>query len=333
MVLRRAFVLVAALGVATACTAVLGVEDVPNAPGVDASPAPTGTVAPPPDSGGPAVDAGLDLKTEEKAFATASCTKYKDCAAPDFDYNYKDLDECIAAVLAGENWALALPGVAATAESYRDCASNVTALSCVDFGSSATGAACAFKGTRPTDAKCLSNAQCASGFCGSDNTTCRGCATPPDKGAPCGPGDQCGPGLACVSKTCVLEAKEGQSCSDDQPCAYPLECRSSKCTPRIGTAGAACGGTNGTCDTTKGLLCVSSKCVPFTVSAPGAACGSTDGGTYRYCRRATKCIDGKCADFPKEGEPCDPSEGPICLSPLLCINGKCTGLPASSTCE
>jgi hypothetical protein len=317
---------VAALGsfllLATACTAVLGVEDVPPDPAADAAAAPGA------DGGDPAADRAVELE----AYATAYCTRYKDCQTFDFDYNYKDVDECKTGFIAVEAWGLALPGVVVTADTYKDCAARMAALTCDRFASQAP-TVCTPKGTRQASDKCLSNAQCASGFCGSDETSCRTCVAPPDNGAPCAAGDLCGPGLVCTAAgTCVTQATQGQGCSDDKPCAYPLQCLNSTCAPRTATAGAPCGGANGACDTTKGFVCVDGTCKTYTISAPGSPCGDT-GSSYRACRRNTACTGGVCSDYPKEGDACDLDKGPNCLFPLRCVNNKCVGLPASSTCE
>ncbi|MBX3230982.1 MAG: hypothetical protein KIT84_36595 [Labilithrix sp.] len=332
MSLRRAALLFSALACATACTALIGLEDLPPAPMYDAGPTPTATTpgqeAGPPDAG----DGAAAIQAAIAEYTRAFCARYKECRGPDFEFSFRNVDDCVAANNVSVAWGHAMPGSIATAKSYQDCAANVRALTCATFGSSDGEFACALRGTRKVDERCLANQQCESGICGSDENTCRGCVNPPDNGQPCAAGDQCGAGLVCNSaKRCVTQAGTNQSCSDEKPCVYPDGCDNGTCKPLPATAGAPCSAAG--CDTTKGFVCVGGTCRTYTISGPGGSCVTT-GNAPQYCRFGVACSDaGVCADAPKEGDACGGTSPPYCPWPLRCVNEKCAALPAASTCQ
>jgi hypothetical protein len=139
---------------------------------------------------------------------------------------------------------------------------------------------------------------------------------------------QCASGLVCrgqVSKgartfniwTCALPSKLNEACSNDtRPCAPGLECNINVCWPA---------GANGNCS--GGLRCpdgqecksVSNTCGPYP--SLGEDCSNGLCGPYEWSYFCDP-VSGKCVDYLREGESCNPSE-PVgensCLPYLKCL--------------
>ena len=305
----------------TACTAVLGVDDVPNV--TQAS-----RIA---DAG---ADTGDDLASGINAWAAAICAKYQSCQPSDFDFNYASTAECVASKTMRIAYESVLPGIGTDAAIYRGCATQEAALSCDDFASATAATICAVKGTKALGEKCLDNDQCASGFCGSDNATCRGCINPPQSGDACAAGDQCDVGLVCASEKCVHEATLGAACnSTTQPCIGTLACVNGSCVTLPAALGAACSSTLA-CNTSKGFVCdvTTNQCITYTVSSPGGPC-STTSTEQSACRLAAACTNGTCGAAPAAGQACDETNGPYCPETLNCVNSLCTAFAPLSFCN
>lgn len=327
MRLRAVLVVAPALALATACTTLIGLEDLPPAP-----PTPDAATSEPPaaEAGADVATPGGDLGAAVASFASAFCDRFKECSRVIFETGYRDVEECRASQIAQFNYASSLPGHGGTAAIYAECARSMAALPCDQLGSSDGQFACNVRGSRKVDEKCVLGSQCETGFCGSDPTTCRVCATPPANGAPCAANSACGPGLVCNRKnTCVTQSVVNQSCSDDEkPCRPGLACVNAVCTALPAVAGAACTSSPG-CDVGKGLFCSNSRCVSVVAVGPGGSCAQTPDAP-KLCLRLAPCSDGTCAAPPTEGQPC--GAGGLCLTPLLCLDGKCAPPTPASAC-
>lgn len=319
---NRALLYFAGLAALSACTAVLGVKDLPPDPSANQG----------------ASDGGHDAGDEALvAWAAADCKRFSDCSPGSFEYQFRDLAACQERVVGAYAWLRSLPNTGVTDAKLRDCATSVAALSCAEFNSSRSGLACDIKGTRALGQPCLDNVQCESGFCPSEYG-CSTCQKPPESGVACA-NKQCAVGFACTSdNTCVTEAREGEACNATRTCPTPLYCAGGICKAPPATPGAACGSDAGApyCDDRIALICssgTSGTCLTFSVSGAGGGCGvSVDAGSAQLCRLAAKCTSGSCAAPPLAGEPCDATKGPYCTYPDRCVNGTCLALPTPSSC-
>lgn len=337
MAIRGTAVLICVVASVTACTAILGVEDVPKAPDADGGTS-SGVInneggVVNPDSGGPTSDLAAGIN----AFISAYCSKARECSRTNFDFSYKDLDECVSAVSQISTKSAALPGATVTGADFQGCAMRFAALTCDAFNAGDTATACNVKGSRKNGDKCISGYQCESGVCASSLTTCRTCIAPREKGADCSQDFTCGPGLFCNGATCVAPSTLGQSCSATQPCINSLKCSGAgACVRPPETAGASCNSTLG-CAFDRGLLCLNNQCVSLIINGPQGECNLAPaaGEQPKICRRFAACTANKCGEPPKEGEPCGSISDGLgsCLDPLVCLNGVCTKTPESSFCQ
>lgn len=329
MAIRRAAALFSALALATACTAVLGVEDVPDAPADGGGGVPSADVVTTPETGG-----GGDVLEAIDKYATAYCQKFLGCVPAQFNFLYTGVAECAASLGSVANLSVGLPGMIATATDFQGCEARISSLSCDTFLSSDSGFACSLKGTRKLNDRCISNYQCESGLCGTELKVCRGCINPPENGQPCAQNALCGPGLRCNGLgICVTEAKRDEPCGDDKPCVFGLVCSGGACRQPPTTEGASCVPEIG-CDANRGLICLGGACVQAIFVYTGEPCGygGNPGERPRICYRDSAC-NGQCNPPPsKAGDACGQGFG-SCLLPLVCDNGICVAPPPSSFCE
>lgn len=333
MAIRGAAILFFGAAFITACTAVLGVDDVPTAPARDAGASSS-------DAGGNNTDANTtsDLGTAINAYAAAYCAKYRECFRPGFDLSYKDLDECTSANAQIPTRNAGLPGATATAADFQGCATKTAALTCDAFNSSDSSSACVLKGSRKNGDKCVEGLQCESGVCATSTSKCRTCIAARERGADCSQDNTCGPGLTCNGSVCVTESLINQTCdAQKQPCVGNLVCASGTCIRQPDVSGATCDDKVG-CALDRGLVCQAGHCISVIINGPDGECDyspATVGAQPKFCRRFAACKQGKCATPPKEGEPCGEvgSGKGFCLEPLSCQNGLCSKPPPSSFCE
>jgi hypothetical protein len=168
--------------------------------------------------------------------------------------------------------------------------------------------------------------------------------------------DLCARGQICTVRTmtCQKVAQLGETCdSTTLLCAAGLGCvipngaTTGTCSASVATLGAACGGTLGACDGTLGLTCTNKKCVAINYAANGMDCGNFTVGGFGACGAGGNCYTasgiaqlgemGVCKAAAADGEPCDLSLGPPCLTPARCVvngsgtAGVCT-LPSGASC-
>lgn len=338
---RRAAALVPVLGLATACTAILGVEDVPNAPNsTTADGGSSGNVseASTTEGGG-----GGDREASIARYAEAYCRKFSDCAGSGFGAFYADVNECKTLRIASVREFVDLPGTTASAADFDGCSSRYAALTCDVFRSADSDFTCLLKGSKKQNDRCIFGAQCESGFCATSRNACRGCIAAPVDGADCAANSACGPGLVCNGDNkCVTPAKVGMSCSASKPCAGAAACVAGTCEPLVDSPNAPCTKNPG-CDALKGLFCyvptgdTSGTCVQVAYSTPGKFCSTVanTGTQFTLCLRLASCTEASntCPTLPtKAGDPCGTDFGE-CPDPLYCNAGTCTANPPSSFCE
>jgi hypothetical protein len=175
------------------------------------------------------------------------------------------------------------------------------------------------------------------------------------EGASCNPSEQmgqCSADLLCSYETGNCEKRDrmvGESCSIvGQDCLNSV-CSAGICAtpPQIGDdcdAARPCGSWS-SCSGEAG------KCV-----APGDLGDSCAGGSQRLCKGPLRCLNGVCADYPKEGEACPygsdvfplctyglactprgvcvkpQAEGASCNSGAECASGKCENAACNAVC-
>lgn len=300
----------------TACTAILGVNDVPV----------------PSDGGVTSSELGQAIESYSQAF----CQRYADCFPKLFVLGYADVAECTQLSAAYLTVDTVLPGYGATPADFQGCTARTAAVACDTILSGDSAFLCNLKGTKQVGDLCVNDSQCASGLCESDAKTCRACIAPPALNQPCSKNGKCGPGLVCNSNlNCVNDVAVGGACSADAPCNLGLACIGGKCV-QPPDVGQACNATEG-CDTLKGLVCETFQapniCIDVEVSGPGEICGIL-GNTFYACLRA-KCDTSTffCPQIPKEGDPCDAAGNVDCPFGTECTNNICVRPVPPSGCQ
>jgi hypothetical protein len=200
----------------------------------------------------------------------------------------------------------------------------------------------------PIGGNCVTNAECATGFCVDGvccNAACRGacvsCISPGAVGtclpAPVGSRD---PRAVCVDQG-VASCGQNGTCDGVGGCAlYPAEseCAQPFCTGNVWTPPATCDGA-GVCVTSPSLACTPYVCVNggcyqdcigpaecvVGVSCVNSSCGGMGSLTGR-CSASAECLTGFCA----QGVCCASTCDGVCSSCALPGSlGTCTPVPAS----
>lgn len=298
--------------------------------------------------------------TADKActdLAAAFCEKASSCAATFVQLEYGDTTTCSTRIKSGCLTGLAAPSTAMTASDTAACAAAAKAGTCAQLLDNDSPAACLPKSGGLADSKpCTADSQCKSAFCAldSDKATCGLCAPKPAAGGKCA-SNNCPAPLKCSEDgTCNKPVAVGQACSNSIPCAQGGVCFGMKCVANVATEGAACDPMAGPqCDGTKGLFCLTKKCVKAKVVAAGAECGFDYDAATMSLRNATLCekagwcngvdfaamppvFKGKCEPAAKDGDACIAdsafNKGPGCMEPAECVSGKCQ-LADNATCK
>lgn len=254
----------------------------------------------------------------------------------------RDQDNC--------NAALDAPSTSTTPDSVTACGSSITAQTCSEFLAGTTTSACEpTAGKIANGAACLYGAQCQSTYCAVPiGAACGTCAPLPKVGDSCAVTGNCGRDLVCTRDTsvCVVPVGLNGACGRGAPCEPTLGCvgattlRMGTCQARASTVGAACDPLERTapsCESALGLYCdaTSGTCKDVGFATTGQTCGATATGEVvctggASCQRPSGSRTGTCVAPAADGAPCDPTNGPDCLSPARCIT---TSSGASGTCK
>lgn len=233
---------------------------------------------------------------------------------------------------------LTAPGTAWTPQGIVDCASAYGQLDCntliaQPFRSvdELTPAACAPTGGALADgSSCIDAAQCMSGNCHRVlGAFCGVCGPKAAVGEACTLNSDCGPHQVCWGGKCAVAGEVGDPCEPISPCNVPWVCFGGLCA-KPGQLGETCGGNGPDCSLLQGLACVNYQCAAIDYAQPGEVCGDV-GGTPTECAASGDCKM-VCAASAKDGEPCDPNNGPHCMLPALCVNGTCKA-PSADACN
>lgn len=268
-------------------------------------------------------------------YGLAACTRYQQCNAGNFVYQYGTLQSC--AIRNGRylGWAQTTIDSDISATYLEQCAAATLAMSCEDFNSARFSWACQPRGPRLVGAECVDDAQCETGFCGQNDYRCAKCAIPPAVGEAC-IADRCAPGLVCLDGTCVAPVHYAGRCDAAHPCEGRSYCNAAgQCVSASQNVGDTCGVGGVECDFAAGYVCNgdTKKCIQFQVADEGVPCGFRAPG-YVFCIGALCPSSGVCPAQREDGDPCDDVTGPSCLYPDQCIDGKCQKLPpANKECQ
>lgn len=289
--------------------------------------------------------------------ATTYCDKANSCASLYISVSYGDTATCVSRFKTSCLAGLQAPSTAQTPGDLSACAGAAKSMSCQALFDGDLPTQCQPKAGGLDDGKsCFTDSQCKSSFCALDNekAVCGVCAAKPAAGGKC-VSNACPAPLKCSTDgTCNKPVAVGAACSGSIPCQSGSNCFGMKCVADATTEGAACNAMTGpSCDGTKGLACVTNKCVKFKVAATGADCGIDYDATAKAVTGATICekggwckgvdltamppvFKGKCEPAAKDGEACiessDLGKGPGCMEPAECVSGKCQ-LSDNATCK
>ena len=239
---------------------------------------------------------------------------------------------------------LSAPGSAQAAPFLMACGTRLRDLPC--WQSLSDTCECSggddLRGTLPDGSPCLTELQCASGYCpmggmSSDGPTCGKCTSPSPIGGPCGKpgaptrcvkGSQCAytPGI-CVAETI---AKEGEPCASDGQravrCDTGLRCSTERADGGVTSVCKRPGGPGAPCGTCGGEL----RCVAGTCQMRGSAGAKCTSGSD--CASDFTCgPDQLCVAIVQltQGQTCGGSAGARCGPGFYCPSA--TGTPAVCT--
>ncbi len=282
--------------------------------------------------------------------ASAHCARRDACTDNAWAVrNYGDLATCEARQVLGCVLSLGASGTGGTPTRVESCAAALPGVSCDDLFSGALPDVCLpATGTLAEGLACAFSAQCQTTFCKvAPGALCGTCGAVPKEGDPCADAADCGArGLACSGtlQTCYTPGASGGACGKDHPCGHALSCVGATatvdgtCDVAATTAGTTCDPNRKTapdCDASSGLGCDAAtlKCIAATYVANGQACDNKllqcPGGGR--CVFASGAATGTCHIAATEGEPCDTSAGPPCLSPARCVWADAAG--TAGTCR
>jgi hypothetical protein len=296
------------------------------------------------DAAGPIEDGGGGADTEG-ACSTASlavCKAIDACSHFLLVTVYGDIETCQDRAVLACTDNLAAPGVNSTPAELAACDEATSTQSCTAFLDGVLPSTCALAPGAYADGQaCGSPEQCSGGDCfRAAGSFCGTCATLAAAGASCAAAD-CQAGLFCSkSQLCVAPAAEGAACSTDQPCDATHICESGTCAAPL-EDGATCSTSNDECASYKGYYChlTTNVCTLASAVAAGKTCGYLSDGSIATCEAGATChgasstaTTGTCVAPAGDGQACDVTQGPFCLSPAYCNNGTCT-LPNSASCN
>ncbi len=290
--------------------------------------------------------------------AAARCRKIASCS-DDFliHSRFGNVTTCETRLQLACRATLAAAGTGNTAADVEACAPTFAGQTCEDYHDGLFTSACVVKaGAGAAGAGCSYGAQCASTFClVPEGAACGTCAPIPKDGDACTSGLQCGAGQACSKATskCATYVSLGAACGLGVPCAIGLTCVGATatamgtCAASVTTEGAPCAllpKDGPDCDRALGLYCgpTSKTCTAIRLAGPGKPCGVM-GDTFTDCSAGGLCVlgsgmtTGVCKAAVADGQACDDTAGPPCLSPARCIvsGGGTAGVcrfDGSSTC-
>lgn len=289
--------------------------------------------------------------------AALYCEKASGCAPLFIQLEYGDVATCTSRFKTSCMTGLAAPSTASTPNDIAACVTAAKSMTCgMLFDNNAPKECQPKSGGLDNGKACTTASQCKSAYCQLDENTavCGVCAAKPAAGGSCKTGSCPSPLKCSPNDTCNAPAAAGGACSESIPCATGSTCYASKCVADAATEGAACHPDNGpNCDNTKGLFCLTNKCVKVKAAAAGAECGFVYDTATMSIAQATLCekggwckgvdltkmppvLKGTCEPAAKDGDACiadtEFNKGPGCIAPAVCVGGKCT-LSDNATCK
>jgi len=298
---------------------------------------------PPPDAGGPAVDAEAlvdAIDRFERATRALVCSRSAQCdprylcAGGRMRTRGVSASQVAAARAGRLRFDEAAAGACVSALLARRCGDPYPAPCLVGDGGMPQAP---ITGTQGADAPCREDLECAAAFyC--DRSTCEGrCRSKPGVGELCGAfGTDCQPGTFCDwhgdpdapgrPPTCAPRRGEGEACGDGWMCRRGLSCIDGSCADLPPAAGP-----DGACERSQdcraGLACEGGRCHPRPAPAEELRCaGDPDCEPGERCEEAVVgtgirlCV--AVETFNERGEACDNS-GDCLYYTHACIDGVC----------
>lgn len=233
------------------------------------------------------------------------------------------------------NAAISLPGSGITEASLEACVAAIKSGGCA-VGAESSGP-CAFDtGTLSAGATCVSNWQCESGYCTTEEvapdggmSACGTCKAAATAGQSCD-ATPCGPGLVCTfgstgTEACVAMTSVGEGSACDvagAQCNQGLYCNDGTCAATL-AAGALCQSEDAC---TQPLVCPMQAGAASTCQGAGQL-GAPCGGD-QDCAASLACSQSRCATvtWVSAGQPCSDT--------AYCLVGDCpfNGTTAAGTC-
>jgi hypothetical protein len=280
-------------------------------------------------------DTTAPLSAEDacKSLAHALCAKLGECSKIAVTLEYGDVATCETRAKINCLPSLNAPGTGTTTNQVASCADAGSAFTCADLlGHKLPDACQVVAGNLADGAACSDDAQCKNKLCRKKATaTCGACSSPSAGGASCERTADCASGLACANAVCVPYGAAGGTCDDAHPCNPTLTCRGGTCAEAL-ALGATCTAT-GDCGLLQGAVCHPTKkvCVTVDTAAAGAACNAVGEG-FAICAAKGTCKNNVCLGAAADGQPCDDTNGPKCVSPAICDSGACK-IPDPAACK
>jgi hypothetical protein len=281
-----------------------------------------------------------DLSAESVCARAAAieCEKRSACTnAMGIVRNYGDLEFCHDRRALGCLRTLTAKDTAWTIDRMENCIDATRELSCIDYLTRRRPDECLPRGALEDGMPCVSDGQCAAGFCTEDeHVACGVCGPRAVEGDDC-TNTRCTNGLYCQRGTQVCRAavSMGASCGT-VACLPGLACVQSQgesvCVTAETAVGAQCGPVAGAgCESLVGLYCSAGAhrtCQLVALAAGGQSCGRRDDGMPVWCIAgdcytarglASSSETGECRTHARDGEVCDIELGPGCFEPANCV--------------
>lgn len=269
-------------------------------------------------------------------WATHYCNRLEACAPLSMQIGYGELAACIERSKPVCLSALKAQGTGQTPSSVESCARAYETDACEEVVVAKPPSACTVPGSLPIGAPCGDDSQCAgpNGYCRvASDETCGRCATLGAMGAGCYSDRDCEHGLVCYF-TCVAPVAPGAACDGmTRQCPASMVCLDYACV-HPGAPGTTCDPRADACDRNQGLFCDAQdrRCVPYTLAAPGAPCGTGITCRAGSCSTNPSTQTSTCIANAADGESCDATSGPFCAAPARCVEGICK-VPDAAYCN
>ncbi len=193
---------------------------------------------------------------------------------------------------------------------------------------------CAFlrAGDAPLDAICAADADCATGRCAGEPSSCdaRRCAELGEASETCADDWDCDDPLRCIAGTCEVARAESETCAATSECEPGLWCDAiggePACRAQPDEEGEPCAIDAGYDPCAGPLVCVAGEC------ARGAESGEVCDDVSALCAPGTRCVAGSCVTIGERDDACVSRND--CPKFFDCVSEQCVPRPvAGESCD